>query len=333
MVAGNIADLAIALQPAKGTPATASSHRVYLAGGGVAAVKETADVEESSAGRLRNETFVTVVRANGTPAVVVRPNAIGMFLYGVMGAKAVTGASDPYTHTFTLANTQPWFTVWRMLGGSLFEQFVDCKISTLTIRSAAAGLIMAEIGILGLSPSSQAAAEASVPVETAGAFLHADGEGALLYEGVAAARISSFVLTIDAGMVHQQGPAVTGYDVTEGMHSITIETEEAVADFGTYNRYVYGAASPADGAVPSRSALELGGAPAGIDFKFTRPGAPERSLEFLAPRVQVTGVSGIESNTSGEPIRSTSTHRVLQPAAGSGLTAKLKNSVVSYVAS
>src|SRR5687767_7451259 len=135
MPAGNIADLSMAVQTAKGTPAVPGAttmSRIYLAGGGLRAVKETADLEETSSGRLRNENFTRVIRAEGTPEAFVRPEMIGWLLWGALGAKAVTGAADPWTHTFTLANTQPYMTFWKMLGGLLFERFGDCKIVSLT---------------------------------------------------------------------------------------------------------------------------------------------------------------------------------------------------------
>lgn len=333
MVAGNTADIAFAIQAAKGTPATASSQRLYLMGGGVAAEKEAADIEETGSGRLRNSSFVRVIRAGGSPSFVVRPASIPLLLYGVMGAKAVTGAADPYLHTITLAQTQPWLTVWRMLGGGLFERFTDCKISSLTLRSAAGGLLVAEVSILGLSPAYKTAAEATASPETTNAFIHADGTGALLYEGAAVAAIESFSLAINSNASLQQGDAVTGNDVSEGMHDITLETVQTITNFAIYNRFVYGSASPADNATPSRDPLELAGAPAGIDFKWTRPGSPARSLEILAPRVQVTAVSGIEANVNGDPIKSTTTHKVYAPASGSGLTAKVQNAVASYTAS
>jgi len=332
-VPGNTADIAFAIQAAKGTPATASSQRLYLMGGGVAAEKTAADIEETSSGRLRNSSFVQLIRAAGTPSFVVRPASIPLLLYGVMGAKAVTGAGDPFTHTITLAQTQPWLTVWRMLSSGLFERFTDCKIASLTLRSAAGGLLVAETSIVGLSPASKTTAEATAVVETTNAFLHSDGQGALLYEGAAIASIEGFTLAINANVSLQQGDAVTGNDLSEGMQDITLETIQTITNFAIYNRFVYGAASPADLATPSRDPLELAGSPAGIDFKWTRPGTPERSIEILAPRVQVTAVTGIEANTNGDPIKSTTTHKVYQPGSGSGLTAKIKNAVTSYVAS
>src|SRR4051794_27816506 len=98
-IAGNQADIGIALQTAQAAAAAAAQHRMYLTGGGLAPVKNTQDIEETTADRLRAAAFVTQVAADGAPSFIVRPDFIGMLLYGAMGAKAVAGVGDPYTHT------------------------------------------------------------------------------------------------------------------------------------------------------------------------------------------------------------------------------------------
>src|SRR4051794_18949678 len=92
-IAGNQADIAIALQSAQGAAAAAAQHRMYLTAGGLAPVKETADIEETTASRLRSTSYVRVIRGEGSPSCVVRPEFVGMLLYGAMGAKSTRGAA------------------------------------------------------------------------------------------------------------------------------------------------------------------------------------------------------------------------------------------------
>lgn len=335
MPAGNLADLAYAIQTSKGTPATASSHRFYLTGGGLAPRPSTARLEETSGSRLRTGSYMQQIRAEGSPAAYVRPNMIGGLLYSAMGAKAVSGASDPYTHTFTLASTQPWLTFWRMLGAGLFERFTDCKLSSLSIRSSAGQPLIVTAGIVGLGPANKTAAETTVPVEKTNTFMHYDGKGALKVETVPVTRIESFSLTINTGADTQQGDDVTPFDAPEGMLEIMIETTETITDFALYKRMIYGSSSPADNATPTKDVLTLGGVPAGLDFLFTRVAAapgPERSLGFTATNVQIEDITGLEVNTDGQPIKQTVRYGIYEPASGSGLTAVLKNGVTSYPA-
>ena len=333
MPAGNNADLAYAIQAAKGTPATAAAHRFYLTGGGISAPKETARLAETSGGRTAQGSYVRQVRAEGSPAAYVRPNMIGGLLYAAMGAKSVSGAADPYEHVFELAATQPWLTFWRMLGGTLFERFADCKLTSLNIASTAGNPLVVTVGVVGLAPTAQAAGEA-VAVEKVGTFMHFDGKGALQVENTPVTRIESFTLNIETGVTLQQGDDVVPYDATEGAVNVTIETVETISNFALYNRMVYGSATPAANTAPSKEMLELGGSPAGIDFKFTRSTGPERSLRFAATRVAVEEITGIELNTDGSPIKQTVRYGLYEPlAGGSGLVATLLNGLTAYTAS
>lgn len=335
-IAGNQADIGIALQAAAGTPAAAAQHRFYLTGGGFGSVKAHAMVEETADKRLLSDSYVTTIKGEGSPQAVVRPDFIGLLLYGAMGAKAVAGAGDPYTHTFTLASVLPYLTAWRRLGpvaaGGLYERFTDCKVGSLVFSSQAAGLLQVTAGLVGVQPAYKDAAEVGVTAETGSVFLHADGHGALKVETTAVSTIESAEISIDNGGGLLQGDDVVGYGIFEGRQTIRVTTTELVEDFALWNRMMYGTATPSDDDVPVRTILELGGSPAGLDFKYTLPGSgAERSLKFTATKVQV-GIDGIDPNVNGDPLKRRVTYEILQPASGSGLTSVLKNGHASYSA-
>jgi hypothetical protein len=331
MPAGNTADLAIALQAAKGTAASASQHRTYTTGGGVAPMRDVADIEETSGSRLRSASWVQNTRAEGSPQIVVRPKMVGLLLYGALGAKSVSGAADPWTHVFTPATTLPWLTVWRMLASALFEKFTDCKVVGLHFSSEAGGLLQVTADILGLTPSYLAAAEATAAVETTDAMIHADGSGQLSIEGTPTASIETFQLDILNNGALQQGDSVTGYDVSDQMLDITWTSRQSLIDFQLWNRFHYGDATPTAGDTPTRDVLELG---AGyLDYKFERPGTPERSLRFQSGnRVQVQSIAGVEPNTDGAPLKYDVTYKVYLPTSGAALTATLMNGQATYPA-
>lgn len=334
-IAGNQADIGFALQASQGAGASAAQYRAYLTAGGLGATKGTEDVAETAGLRLRSDAFVTRVAAEGAPQMAVRPRGLGLLLYAAMGAKAVSGSADPWTHTFTLASVLPYLTFWSRIGpaasGGKYEKFVDCKVGQLVIASQAGGLMLATATILGLQPSFLTAAEVSVAVEGGPGtqFLHADGAGALLVEGAAVTTIEAFELSLNNNAAVQQGDAVNGYAISEALEEIVIRTTQAVSDFALWNRFMYGSATPSGGAIPTRDILELAGSPAGIDYKFTRPGSPERSLEVLAPRVEAIPET-IVPNVNGDPLKFQVSYRVKQPSSGSGLTAKVKNDVSAY---
>jgi hypothetical protein len=45
--------------------------------------------------------------------------------------------ADPWTHTATPANALPYLTIWRSVGGVVFEKYTDCKINSMTIDGQA----------------------------------------------------------------------------------------------------------------------------------------------------------------------------------------------------
>lgn len=330
--AGNDYDIGIALQSAQGVAADDSQFRTFITAGGFGPVKESTPIEETTDERILSDDYVSGVRSEGGPQIVVRPKIIGLLLYAAMGTKAVAGAGDPYTHTITIAKRLPYLTVWTRLGDDvdgLFTKHIDCKVASLNLESAANGLLMATVNLIGVSPRHADAAEATAAIEAAGtAFLHADGSGALQIESTPVATIENQSVLIDNGVALQVGDSVEAYAATEARQTITITTTQLVQNFDLWRRYVYGNASPTDGDAPSRDVLELTG---GIDFKWTRPGSPERSIQIQAPRV-LAAPATVDPNVNGDPLKYTVTHNVRRPASGSALTAIVKNGVASYPA-
>lgn len=340
MVAGNIHDLGWAIQTTKGTASAASIQRSGIMGGGLNPVPNVADVEESSGGRLRNTAFLTQVHGEGEPVIAARPGILGLLLYGAMGAKAVTGAGDPWTHTFTLAATQPYLSVWRNIGigagaAAEFERYVDTKITRLQLESSAGGVLAATVGLLGINPQFKTAAETSVTLETVEPFLHTDLKGQFLVETVAASGIRRVTINMTTGVIGSAGDDVLYDTLDEGMQEITIATEQTITDWALWNRFHYGTTTPADNAVHTGGVIEL--AASGLDVKWSKRTAaravatPERSLQVTATRVQIASIEGPAVNTDGAPLTRAVTYKIYQPTAGgTGLTAILKNGVTAY---
>ena len=248
-----------------------------------------------------------------------------------MGAKAVTGAGDPFTHTITLAAELPYLTAWKNLGNLQFEKYVDAKVVTFTMTSESGNELRAAVALLARQPRHATAAEVGgATVDQDAPLVHFDAESNLKVEGVAVSSIRRTVLTIENGTTIIPGDSVLGYDVRVALQRITIEVVNLIEDLSLYNRLHYGTASPSADTTPTRDVLELGGAPAGLDLKWIRQAAPERSLEILAPRVKIASMSGFAPAIDGTQLAQTVTYEVLQPAAGSGLTAIAKNGVATY---
>ena len=332
MPASNVFELGIAKQTAKGVAAAAAAYRLLLAGGDIGPVRTVSALEETGGTRMRTRSFLAGVRAEGEPEMFVRDDFIGLLAYLAFGAQAISGAADPWTHTLTMVNAQPWFTVWRMLGDTLYERFVDCKVSRFAIHSEAGQAVRAILGIVGLTPQNKTSAgyagEVIIAASDGPAFVHAHGQGALSIEGAPVTSIEMLDVNLTEGAAVQQGDAVGGYDVSEGVRELTIQARHAITDRALYNRFHYGSAVPADNAAPTPNVVELTG---GIDFKWTRQTTPERSIQITAPRLEVANIEGYTPSPGGDPLKRTDTYVARQPTGGGTAATMLVKNAVSAI--
>ena len=337
MVSQRIYDLGIAKQTAKGTAAAAAAFRMRVAGAGSPMPNRTVnDLEETGPIRENIRSFVSGVAIEGAPEAHVRLPSLGLLLYLALGSKAVSGVADPWTHTFTPANSLPWFTMWRAVGDLLFERLVDCKITQLTLTSEAGQPVRVAFTVSGLRAESIAEAtfdtEAGVADLDDGApLMHYDGAGKFLVEAAAVSSIERIVLGINNNAGLQQGDSLEGYDVNEGLRQVTVETTQVIEDVSAYNRFHYGSATPAVGTRATRDVLELTG---GLDFEWEQVAAapgPERSLRIDADRVEIASVGGYVPGTGNDPLKRATTYRLRQPlAGGSSISAIVINGETSY---
>jgi hypothetical protein len=332
MPSQSIHGLAIAKQASEGTAATTAAFQTPVNAGTINPVRTNAPLEETGPDRLRSIMYAQDAGVGGQPTIYPRPRLLALLLYLTLGAKSSDATdTDAVIHTLTLANTQPYFTAWRMLGDLLYERFVDNKIRQLVLTSEAGRPLSAQWTVEGKAPESitEAAYDTAVgaaPLENGRPFYHYDGEGAFEVDGAPVATIRRVVITINNNSSRWQGDALLAEDVTEGRLDITIETQQRITDVALWNTYHYGDPTPTLGARPSPEVVELAG---GIDFKWTAVDAtpgPERSAQITAPRLQIASLGGYEpSSTSNDPLVATVTYGVLSPDSGSGLTAVVLN--------
>lgn len=332
MPAGNIADIRFGRQiSGKGTPLSslaATDYGLYFAGGNVTPVKTVNEFEETTSDQIISDLYTSETHVEGEWEVYVPPKAVGALLYGVLGAKSVTGAADPWTHTFTFATSRPWWTMFRNIGGLIWQRFSDCRINRLALHGESYEALRATIGWQGISHQSRTSGEATPDIETSQRFLHYDGKAALLVEGTAVPSIRSWDIDINRNSALVPGDDVVPIDIQEGRCDITASVTKLLLDASLYNRFWYGSASPSNNAPPTKDILELAGSPAGIEFLFTRVAAapgPERSLKLAIPRLAVTAPYDLSPNTSGEAYVEALSLRALKPGAGSVMTGTLKN--------
>ena len=325
----SIGEIAIAIQSAKGSAAASSSFRFPITGPLPTAMKDPVPETTVQTKRIPAGAWTPAAHGAGALAALARPRMIGALLYGALGAKSVSGASDPWTHTLTQGATLPWLTIWRHYAGILNERFVDARISKLTLSSRSGQPVSVVAEILAGSPRYRTAQETTATLEQTQGFEHRHGTAALLFEGAALRSISDWTLTIANGLVIEQtlaGPVPR----MNGLAQISLSVAYRPADAALWRRVVYGSTSPANDALASTTPLELGGSPAGVQFTLTVATSPERSLRVAIPRLTVD-VPTVQANLRGGPVRDTIELTALDPGgATSPITVTLKNGQSSY---
>ena len=199
---------------------------------------------------------------------------------------STTGAGDPWTHTITAATTRPWVTLWPEWNMAR-EKLTDAKLDKLVISGKTRDTLRVVASWQSIGAAYKTAAETgATPLETSNRFLHYDGAGALKIEGAAEATVDDWTLTIDNHGVVIGGDSLTPNDILDGELTVDLVINRITPSAALRNRLYYGGASPTDATAVVQAILELAGAPAGIDFLFTRVAA-SRSLELKVPRVAV----------------------------------------------
>lgn len=318
---GNIGWVLAQKQTVKGTPATialASAYKMPLTGGGIAPSRETDNLSETDASRDQGITYVTSTGVEGSPEMYVRDSSAGFWLFAALGADGVTGTTN-FVHAITPANVLPYITVWRDVGDTLYEQFRDCKVGSLSISAEAGQPLTMTAGIMGLqSTRLTAAPDAATPVPVQSGAVYNYNEATVTLGGSATALVSSFELTIENNLTSQQTDDVVPYDVAEGMRTVTLGFDMIFETLDEYNKFIYGGVSgtSVSPTIFTTSAL----------FDFSK--GANNGLAFNLPSIAYTEFP-VDVNPGGDPIV-VSVAATAQRTGSAIVTATVKNQVATY---
>jgi hypothetical protein len=296
-IQGNVAWILAQKQTVKGTPgtiATATSIKNPLSGGSMQPSRTTDNLSETDATRDRGITYVQQTAAEGSPEVYVRDASIGHWLYYCLGADAPTGSMPNYTHAITPANVLPYVTVWRNIGDTLWEQYLDCKVGSINITADAGNPLTATLGIMGRSSTRLAATPDNatpITIQSGAVYNFNDVTGAVVLAGGATALVSSFDLTIENNLSLQQTDASVPYDVVEGTREISLGFDMIFADMVEYNKFHYGASAGTTQVATTWTTSMV--------FTFTK--GANNSIAFNIPVIAYEEFP-VEANPGGDPI-------------------------------
>jgi hypothetical protein len=297
-----------------------------FSGGNIAPVREIDQLSETDANRDQGVSYVTNSGVEGSPEFYVRDSSIGFWLWAALGADAVSGTTN-YTHVITPAQTLPYITVWRDIADTLYEQYRDCKVGSLTISAEAGQPLQATAGIQGLQASRLTVApDQATPVALQSGQVYnfnnlgqgVSGVGVTINGGTTAL-VRSFELSIENNVQRQQTDNVVPYDVYEGQRTVSLSFDLVFESLAEYNNFHYGSAA---GTTISPNIYVAS------NNVFTFALGTNNSIAFSLPSIAYEEFP-VEPDAGGDPI-TVSVRAVAQRGASPVLTATVKNQVASY---
>lgn len=291
-ILGNQASLAIAQQVAKGTPNTTYTDRVPFTGGSIAPTRAVDNLAETDANRDQGVSYVTNMGVEGTPEFYVRDEQIHHFLEAAFGSLASDAGPTDFTHTITPANALPYYTVYREIGGTLFEQFDDCMANELTISADAGSPLTASLSLLGLKATRLAAQPAAVAsLDLADGTVYNYGQVTVSLGGAGTKLVSSFELTLTNNTSQQQTDDISFYDNVPGQRELTVGFQLVFESLAQYNLFHYGGTA---GTVQSETL-----ATTSLDFEFNQ--GADNQVKFTIPNAAYEEFP-VDPDPSGAPI-------------------------------
>lgn len=332
---GNTAWLMLAKQVAKGTaatPAAASAVKVPFSGGNVGPVRTFGQLAETDANRDRGTSFVITGGVEGSPEQYVRDRPFSLALDLAFGASSDTvSGTTPKIHTITPKNTLNYFTAWRDIGDTLYEQYTDCYVNSLRVHANAGQPLEAVLSINGRSPTrllTDPSVTPAIPLESGYVYSYNDAQVTLA--GGVTALVGSFDLTIDNNVTRQQTDDVVPYDVVAGQREVTLSFDLIFETLAEYNKFHYGGAagttlSPTIYTTSAQFDFVPGGIPPGV------PGAGNNGISFTLPSIAYEEFP-VQPDAGGAPIVS-SIRAVGQRGGSPIVTAVVRNSDSAWAAS
>lgn len=339
LLESNIGGLWMAKQTAKGSAASVPIKRPNWAGGDVAPARQDGKQSWMSPERFgRYADYVDQISGAGDPQIPANPSDLAYLCYLFFGAESVSGAGDPYTHTFTpqLAGGF-WSTWWKSVGGSLpvRQKFADARISQLAVEGSTANKVVTGTPtLLILDPAEIIAADPVVGFSSGDPFLYTEGESTFTIDGSVHRGHSQFQVVWNENLSLVYGDSVMAYDVAAGEPLITITVSIYLDSLGLqrYNTAVYGEPTPAAGKKPSKFLPALGS----YGFNLVKKDAagaitPAREFALTLPGVKWTPDVAIAPNPSGGATEVQLTGEVRKSGVSALSTVAIKNGDAAYV--
>lgn len=310
-----------AKQSAKGSAATDPTYQHGITDGQVLTVEVSQDLESRTSGTR----FAPAVNRTGVmPGIEFtcrgHVSSIGLWLFGALGSKTVSGTSPNYTHTFSTGSDLPYLTAFGSLDSNLYS-VEDVKVDSMEIswsenepvEFAVTGM-GTNVGFPGsITPTTDDSAAAYL--RPAGGSFQIDIDGTTL----AAAKVTGGSVSINNNLAPiMLSGTITPGDVFPGQQAIEVSLDVTPDNLNDWRTILTGASNGT-----TVSAAPVYGS---FSVQFTDG---SKTLTLAATKVAFT-TEFPSADAGGGPVTLSLAGLVVIPAAGSPLTATLTNGIASY---
>jgi hypothetical protein len=256
-----------------------------------------------------------------------------MLLQSVLGSRATTGVSAPYTHVLTPNDTLPFLTCFYAQPGGNFHKLIDAKLGSWELAFSPGSPLELKLGGFGKAISASTSKwSAATLVEGVDPFFTMIGANIKFDVDATPAvtrvrNVSGGTIGINRNLDGIQTDDVTYQYIAEQTREISIElTDTVFQDNSIINKIFYGSASGgnASGVVTYGS----------LDLTFIGSdgvAAATRSLEISIPRLLFTMDRVPDADPSGSTVRYTVTGRASKPTSGATITGTIINDQAATV--
>lgn len=324
--------VAVAKEATKGTAASSGYYQLGITDGAVLSVDVQQELEDrSSALRVASAVTRTGVVSGFDFSCRAHAPSLGLFLLGALGTEAITGAADPYSHTFTTTSTDvPYLTFHGQLAGNSY-QLKTSKIDTLELSWSGNGPLEVKVTGMGTSMTFTGVTFAGTsPTDDrfAGYLRPIGGTFQVATTGaLAAANVTGGSIKISNNLSEQMySGTITPGDVWVGRQEIEVQLDVVVDDLNHWRTIVTGSTSGT-----SESGATTYGS-ASVSFRDPSATTPaNRELAITLPNVAFTA-DFPSADPAGGPVVLSLAGLAVQTSGVSGgtpITAVLKNAVAA----
>lgn len=293
---GSQAQWMFAKQTAKEAVPTKWLDGFFFTDGNLSPTKQTDQLAETDTSRNAGNFFVTQTGSEGAPSAYARSEGIQHILEAAMGAVVHSGTTPKFIHTITPAAALPYVTLGKSQGGTLFEQFNDCKLDELSFSWSTGQPGTFSASFMGRNATRLPAVwtgELAPPAPSTRAPFSFNNATVKL-NGVETRLASSFEITISNNLTVQQTDDSVPFDIVEGTFAVTFGYDYIIQDLVEYNKFNYGGES---GTTQKPEIYE------GENLTILFEQEEKNALEFKVPKYAYTEFP-VEPDAGGAPTTS-----------------------------